>query len=935
MTGAENGIWVNNLVLKEESRLLEHNDIFTIVERSFRYEFTPEMLVKAQLASAQVADCVAGTIPLSTETPKKPSSLSASVFSISEVPSSPATPKTPVPVSRAGSNSGSTGQSPCISAAASNVVDNEITTSPKLSPKVFKMEGEVLGSVSAFSVGASSLGTSVVSWTDGHAECDKENVVPGEIEPAETEDVKAEADAVDVDSVQSVKAEAEAVETEVVEADEHVVEHVVAVETETVVTEPVDSEIVENVESVIAEHDETEAAELVEPAIVEDESAECVEHAETENVEHVETVDLIDTVVVEPIKADVVEPTEAEFVKNMEAKPVVTEAVEQVETVELIDTDAVETATTETVELMAEPVEVPVVCETEEFIAPVTENSVTETVVVEAECKVSDEATDEIVTETENVEMVESTETADETVTEVPSEVVGESIMLAEPSVDEVIAEVPSEVVEDIEMAETVTEIPVETAEITEAVETVEPVIVVESINETPVESVEIAETVSEVVTEAIESTSVDAANECPVETEATIESADVEMEAVEVAPIETSEIADATETCEPALETVCETIEVADVEMEITEIAEIVELVTDCTESEVTAELSVDVECVTEGTASVTEVVEVTLEDIASITTIVSNENEYIESLKVKPVVSVIESKTEESPVCVSADSEPATPADTEIPMPITGTRGEVNANSSDSIVKAYEMSSENNSPTEAVVAESVEAGETIAAETCEPVSVPVIEEVQQETEATEAVIEEEQEISAVIEEAQENVSVVIEAEENISPVIEVQEPVILPPNSPVVCEVADEVEVSIEPLEETANEIASPKRKAETEDLGLSTPGPQRKSTRVHVTPRALESVKKQVSAAPSGEKRILRSTGGRQLRSRVSTEPVSPKGRNQKRSAAAAEGENVDPASLSLPLTESKKKVKTAETAKTEETPVRRSTRSRVQK
>ena len=177
--------------MKESSRVLEHNDIFTLDKRSFRYEFTPEMIARHQFLSSQ--NQVTGTIPLTMETPKKPSSLSASVFSISELPSSPATPKTPIPASRPASASVSNGQSPKVAASPMGVtvVDSEISTSPKLSPKVVRIaDNESLAGVTPFNiVGASSLGTSVVSSTDHHGECDKENIC--EASNVEVETVKA------------------------------------------------------------------------------------------------------------------------------------------------------------------------------------------------------------------------------------------------------------------------------------------------------------------------------------------------------------------------------------------------------------------------------------------------------------------------------------------------------------------------------------------------------------------------------------------------------------------------------------------------------------------------------------------------------------------------------------------------------------------------
>ena len=167
-------------------KILNHNDIITIVERSFRYEYTAEMLARAQIAANQNFN--GGSFPMITETPMKPSNLSGNVFSVSELPSSPATPKTPIIAqSRIStfSNNGITGvgslssndQSPKMapSPMGSAIVDNEITTSPKLSPKVFLMDREGLSVTpfNSFGTGgmgfASSLGNEVVSSTDTDA----------------------------------------------------------------------------------------------------------------------------------------------------------------------------------------------------------------------------------------------------------------------------------------------------------------------------------------------------------------------------------------------------------------------------------------------------------------------------------------------------------------------------------------------------------------------------------------------------------------------------------------------------------------------------------------------------------------------------------------------------------------------------------------------
>ena len=140
----------------------------------------------------------------------------------------------------------------------------------------------------------------------------------------------------------------------------------------------------------------------------------------------------------------------------------------------------------------------------------------------------------------------------------------------------------------------------------------------------------------------------------------------------------------------------------------------------------------------------------------------------------------------------------------------------------------------------------------------------------------------------------------------------------------------------VEIESSAGTESKPASPKRPADYEDMRPSTP--LRKSTRVHVTPSALESVVKNQKSPQSVSKRGLRSTGGRLTRSRVIEESTvapsaSPKSRSQKRKQhseeqSESENDSMLVSSLSDNNAANDKKIKTEIS-----NPTRRSTRFRV--
>ena len=398
--------------MKEPTRVLQHNDIFTLVERSFRYEFTPEMLARHLLCQIYAS----GTISLTMETPKKSSSLSGSVFSISEVPSSPATPKTPIPAARP-SVSFSNGQSPLGSA----VVDNEITTSPKLSPKVVKMvDSETLSSVTPFSiVGASSLGMNVISSTDHHVEFDKESICETGIFEAVDTDSKHDFSLTDAEAVCTESVCAQSVDVEVAK-------------TEIVITEITESSIEAHgsVEAeIIAEANclQTKMAEITELSTdVESSSNDSSIISTTDN-----DITMSEEVIPDPadeIKRETAEMTEVQIsceATEMECETasyeaigcteVVREAVESAQTCEITkDMDEIETVesneSVETNEMIAEA--------SESIEAVDKEVEPTEMVVdtVEVNTEAQDVESGEIVTDsTEAVhEFCEATETAAE-----------------------------------------------------------------------------------------------------------------------------------------------------------------------------------------------------------------------------------------------------------------------------------------------------------------------------------------------------------------------------------------------------------------------------------------------------------------------------------------------------------------------------------------
>lgn len=860
----EDGLCVNNFALKEESRVLEHNDIFTLIERSFRYELTPEMLAKAQLASSHVVECVTGMIPLSMETPKKPSSLSASVFSISEVPSSPATPKTPVPALRVNSNSNnnSNGQSPRVAASpmgmVSNVVDNEITTSPKLSPKVFKLDGEVLGSVSSFNIiGASSLGMNVISSTDGNAECDKENAMP---QVATIEEKPAEDENHITESVSETK--------------------VTAVSESVTVSEFVPEISVENVQS-----------------------------------ESIETVfEEVNVVCGTPVESG-------------EATAEVCESIDKAAVSFLESTETCEPS-----EIAAETVCEIVTIPVEEVIEGCAHN---ETKPVESS------------------EIIESTEVSEATVDVVMSEVT---------AVTEVAGTV-AEACQDVEMNESTTEV-FKTAE-------VEPVAAAETSADISI-NVQSCDMEMETVGSSIEYSKNCTFTESVLETDETVMDSAETYEVIEtsesvaecvIEPV--TEIVDCVMESIDEIEAIESVLEVSEPVAEAPEIVEVEMSVSIAHENAVACEPVIEAK---EEEADVTEYSEVTIQEIATVALALhSIENSALES----SIENVGDEIITEEPAI--AEIECVAPVETVI-VSMSEVLNDSEAKSAESFVNAYETSSDNNSLMEGVelnedasempaenvpkatevtefskateVVESVAEAVKSVAETVidSAIEFPACESPADESVESTPVIAAEAEI---VEESREMQNVSVDSTAKLA----IEELILIGTHSaPVATEEQaqshneDNLEVSIDPIEEVVVEIhavsqeiasvsipVSPSRLKESDEMATSTPGPQRKSTRVHVTPKALESVKKQETFGESGNKRILRSTGGRQLRSRVSTEPASPKGRNQKR--GSDEGENIDPASLSLSVDNNtnKKKSKT----ESDNTPVRKSARSRIQK
>jgi len=165
---------INGHPVNETCLTLQDGDVITIVERCFRYEFTPEMRARQSLYRQQVqanAASPGASATIVLETPRKFSGLGANVFSVSELKSSPvaynngSTPQTPVNAAFASVNDGNasstsksmTPLSKVATAQAANkfdhtptklapsplgstVVDGEITASPRLSPKVTRLD---------------------------------------------------------------------------------------------------------------------------------------------------------------------------------------------------------------------------------------------------------------------------------------------------------------------------------------------------------------------------------------------------------------------------------------------------------------------------------------------------------------------------------------------------------------------------------------------------------------------------------------------------------------------------------------------------------------------------------------------------------------------------------------------------------------------------
>jgi hypothetical protein len=204
---------------------LADGDMITVVERTFRYECR-ETETEAETSTAAVASM--------GETPKKltPSSLlSQNVFSVSELASSPHTPQNPSLVRIA-----STEQTPldspqriAPSPLGSAIVDSEISTSPKLSPRV-RMPAEEGSGSGKEGRESSLLASECVTSTDYEnpfvfKEVESESVV---VEGAVVEEALVEGEDNVVEPIGEVIVEGAVV----VEA---LVEEVVAEETKTVV----------------------------------------------------------------------------------------------------------------------------------------------------------------------------------------------------------------------------------------------------------------------------------------------------------------------------------------------------------------------------------------------------------------------------------------------------------------------------------------------------------------------------------------------------------------------------------------------------------------------------------------------------------------------------------------------------------------------------
>jgi hypothetical protein len=804
-------VMINNSPMSDDSRILEHNDIITLVERSFRYEFTPEMLARSQLAnqSASMTACSTGSISLASETPKKPSTLSGSVFSVSELPSSPSTPKTPVPAMR---TTLSNGQSPQVQTSSSSlahsspigsaIVDSEITTSPKLSPKVRKIDCDSL-SVTPFNlVGASSLGMNVISSTDDAEHADKENnLALHQVSESKT-----------FDEITPVE-QHESAETTLIEQTEAATENVSIDQVENVTVEQVESYSVEKTENVTIEQVESISFEKTTEYV----SAEQVENTAVEQTEYV-SIEQTENVSIEQVETIVIEQTEnvLEQVENVTVEQAENIAIEHAETITLEQTEAT----------AIEPIE----------NVPIEQ------------------------TKDDTIELEDTNAAVD-----------SDSTDKSESGIDGVVLE--SEFIQPVPFVAS------ESADAT--VETLfeenEPVKPIEQVSSNGVmESDVYVVKSSESFVQAYEDSEVH----------------DVAME----------------------VESAVATIE----EVQASAMEEFVDQ-SDCTLS--TEE--VPTECAPEESVPETEIIPVEVENTVCETETIPVECEA----NVVCETDVVNTTVEPESLIESSDN-----------LPVEA----VNVCESDNLPVEAESVCKSELVVEQVEAESVCESENLPVEAvnvCESENLPVEAEIVPQTESLcdpentqveQQVVNEKSEIAPMTESEQVQSSDLAplntDSADNLQENDDVNDG----------CEVAS---VEIESVETLSNPSASPKRKSTETDSSVEsgTPGPSRKSTRVHLTPAALESVKKQqqqpAQTGSDGPKRSLRSS----TRSRVMTGvdhsiSSSPSKKRSARRQSAGETENDEP-SLTLSQSDSGKKQKS--TSNDSNTPVRRSTRTRITK
>ncbi len=294
----------------ESSVVLADGDIITVVERTFRYECKPfESAIAAPVNSAPVS---------AAETPRKlaaPSSLSQNVFSVSELASSPHTPQNPSLARITSTEQTPTGSPQRVppSPLGSAIVDSEISTSPKLSPRV-RMAAEEIETAREPSL----LATECVTTAD------LENPFISEVKEIESGEATLE---VSVEEPVEDPVE-EQVEVELVEAVSMEAENVEIV---TIEANPVEAELVEPV---------TEAESVMEAVSVEAESVEPVMGAENveivsnehvlqaENIENAEQVKEVEESeqfekVLEPEQFEEIKEVEAIHVDSMQVKVLV------------------------------------------------------------------------------------------------------------------------------------------------------------------------------------------------------------------------------------------------------------------------------------------------------------------------------------------------------------------------------------------------------------------------------------------------------------------------------------------------------------------------------------------------------------------------------------------------------------------------------------